>query len=720
MERSRTSFNYDQTDVPADGAVKKDPFCPAEINALAFRVLFSDDLNEKLSLRAPSTSSDTLKSVVRNGKIGDFTGVVPTRPENLLFARDSKARPSLPGRPGLVSDENRGILLHFFANHELLAAELMALALLKFQDAPHAFREGLARTLREEQLHTRWYVNRMQECGVVFGQYPVSPFFWDAVSPMECPLDYVSRLSLTFEQANLDYSLHFGNILAEAGDSRSAAILHRIYRDEISHVGYGLQWFRQWKNKEDSDWTALERRLPFPLSPNRAKGNRTTFNAEGRRAAGFDENYIRQLSLFERSKGRTPNVFYFNPDAEQRIAAWPRPYHPDKKRRSVINDLELLAAFLARRDDVLLMRRPPSDDHLERLKNFGFVLPEIEPLAPAGCLDLRGLLLQRKINSLRPWSIAPDLPEFFERLQPAATGPATRKWSREYSTLFSKIEQARSLSQWFGISHHCESSSDLRRTIADLEGIGCKRAIIKRPFSTAGSGIIHLDIDQMGNVRASPMSERIRSEGGVLIEPAHNRIFDFSVQYEIEEGNPRIIGLVEQIISPHGRYLGSICQIKFCTDLDPCVAQFLSQTVFPFYAEDSPFSMDLAKWATERGYSGPLGIDAYLYRDDSGQLVHRPLCEVNPRYTMGRVALELRSRVAPGKGIKLQILKVGDVAESADDPVLDDQGRLSSGSIDLTEPIEGSCYRARVTVAKRFHRPSGQAQTLRPNSPDLR
>ena len=126
----------------------------------------------------------------------------------------------------MIHEESRGVLLHFFANHELLAAELMALALLKFPDAPRAFREGLANTLREEQLHTRWYVNRMNQCGVTFGQYPLNRFFWDAVSTMDCPLDYVSRLSLTFEQANLDYARYFAGVLDEAGDKTSASILN--------------------------------------------------------------------------------------------------------------------------------------------------------------------------------------------------------------------------------------------------------------------------------------------------------------------------------------------------------------------------------------------------------------------------------------------------------------------------------------------------------------
>ena len=75
---------------------------------------------------------------------------------------------------GLLENEYaRGQLLHFLANHELLATELMALVLLKFPEAPRAFRQGILVTLQEEQEHTRMYMRRMKECGVELGSHPL-------------------------------------------------------------------------------------------------------------------------------------------------------------------------------------------------------------------------------------------------------------------------------------------------------------------------------------------------------------------------------------------------------------------------------------------------------------------------------------------------------------------------------------------------------------------
>src|SRR5258705_174597 len=82
-----------------------------------------------------------------------------------------------------------------------------------------------------------------------------------ANSGMESPMDFVAGLSLTFEQANLDFARHFSRGFAKVGDAATAKLLDRIHRDEIAHVAHGLKWFRKWKNPEESDWAAFCRQL---------------------------------------------------------------------------------------------------------------------------------------------------------------------------------------------------------------------------------------------------------------------------------------------------------------------------------------------------------------------------------------------------------------------------------------------------------------------------
>jgi hypothetical protein len=48
------------------------------------------------------------------------------------------------------------------------------------------------------------------------------------------------------------------------------------------------------------------------------------------------------------------------------------------------------------------------------------------------------------------------------------------------------------------------------------------------------------------------------------------------------------------------------------------------------------------------GFVGPVGIDAFVYRTGVGECRLKPIVEINPRYTMGRLTVELMKHVAPG------------------------------------------------------------------------
>ena len=315
-----------------------------ELREFAERVVLSTSLEEKLADPGEVTDLAPGHTPARIQ--------VPGRPDELRI-HHLEGAPKPPGEHQLDAEKDRGVLLHFLANHELLATELMALVLLKFPHAPAEFRRGVFETLKEEQAHTRLYLDRMKACGVHFGEIPLSGYFWRAVEPMESPMDFVARLSLTFEQANLDYSKHYAQRFQTAGDRATAAILEAIYQDEIGHVGHGLKWFRKWKNQSETDWEAYRTVMHFPLSPARAKATHGSFNREGRQAAGLDQDFIDHLHLFRQSRGRKPSVYWFNPDAEAELAG-------NSPTEHIAEDLESLMLFIAKHEDVVLLRTSPT------------------------------------------------------------------------------------------------------------------------------------------------------------------------------------------------------------------------------------------------------------------------------------------------------------------------------------------------------------------------
>jgi uncharacterized ferritin-like protein (DUF455 family) len=625
-----------------------------ELREFAERVLFATSLEDKL--RAPGRVTDQHPGPPRPSPI------VPGRPTGLQFKHsDSAAGRSFPKQ--LEREKDRGRLLHFFANHELLATELMALAILRFPEAPAAFRLGLLQTLKDEQEHTRLYLERMRACGIEFGELPVSGYFWRAISGMENPIDYVAGLSLTFEQANLDFARHFSREFSRVGDDDGSRLLERIYRDEIAHVAYGLKWFRRWKNPEESDWAAFCRQLKYPLSPQRAKG--VSFNVEGRRAAGLDSTFIAELDVYSQSKGRTPSVFVFNPLAEGYMARG-RSFSPVKHQTQLAHDLANLPQFLCRRDDIVLVPRRPSVEFLSGLKQAGFPLPEFVELGTAPSVAIEELS-QRKLGGLRPWAWGPDSVELLAPLQPQVTAEArpmlecfnhriAKLYSKEWSSAFLReslltFEPAPWLcttAEAGTVAHDIDGAMEI---INAIRLRGHHRVVVKEALGLAGSNAIRLWEATVLDHQLAWMKNVLDHKIPLVIEPWLERQFDFSLQLERTARGLRLLGYTTLINDAKGQYLGNRAASNHRQQIPAAVAELIREPSNGIDRMQKFFSalLDaLDEKLEEVDFHGPLGMDAFVYLDNDGRYRLKPVVEINPRYTMGRLTVELMRQVCPG------------------------------------------------------------------------
>ena len=259
-----------------------------ELRAFAEQVLYSNDLGIKIT-RITESLIDTAP--------GEAVRIIqPTRPANLQFAERKKA-PSMPKAESLKDHRKRAIAHHVMANHELQALEVMAMVLLAFPVASADFRMGLAQIMFDEQRHTRMHVQRCEELGIRFGDYPVNGWIWKKAQDYSSTLEYVAGLPLVFEGANLDHTAEFEQYFRAAGDRRSAAIMRAIHKDEIRHVEFGLNWLRQLKPAGVSDWDAWTGALHWPIRPSKARGD--LFQREARLQAGLTPEFIERLEAFD-------------------------------------------------------------------------------------------------------------------------------------------------------------------------------------------------------------------------------------------------------------------------------------------------------------------------------------------------------------------------------------------------------------------------------------
>lgn len=574
-----------------------------EIRDLAERVLFGRTLAEKLI--HPEELTDE-----RPGVALARAPAEPERPAGLALVR--RARVPFPALAHLDQVDARGHALHHFASHELLAMELMALALLRFPDAPPAFRRGLVAALHEEQAHFALYQARMGACGVPLGAVPASALFWDALAGMASPLDFVAGMSLTFEQANLDYAGFYRRAFAAVGDAETAAVLDQVYEDEIGHVKLGLVWFRRWLSPgPDAEWAAYTEALPTTLQPSRAKG--LEFDAEARRRAGFTEGYIDTLRVFSRSRGRVPDLHVFDPAAEIVLAGRPVPAVAETLRA----DLEALPMFLAAADDAVLVRRPPRPAFLAPLAEAGFTLPEF--VTPEAAAD-------RTFRQRRPWADLAATPAHLFR----------KSWA---AGLLAGLAEAGDFADAAVVGAACRTLAEVEAHATRLRALGFAPLVAKADLATAGRGHIPL-----GDALPVARLRRVLAIGPVVVEPWLDRVLDLGLQLHVSDTGWRLDAITRGLVDARGQHRG-VALTRLAAGLPEHLRRWLMGAATQAALRRAADHVGAALHGA--GHRGFAGVDALVYRRD-GAFHLKPIVEVNPRTTMGRVALGLRRRVAPG------------------------------------------------------------------------
>lgn len=631
-----------------------------ELRALAEQILRSDSLQDKLA--NPSVTSDENPGTPWSGPKW------PGRPQSLRLDLDRPKAP-FPSLGQLHDPVARGQVLHFFANHELLAMELMALALVRFPDAPPVFRKGIAHTLKEEQDHLRRYLARMAELGVEFGELHNSPFFWTSLSPMDHPIHYCAGLSLAFEQANLDYCLHYGRAFAKVGDTQTKELMDHVYQDEIGHVRHGLRWYRTFKDQSLSDWEAFEAALLPPLTPARAKGK--PYDRDGRRRAGFDDDWIDALQVYGRTKGRPPTLWWFNPGCEQTLLG----QLPSKPAQALRRDLGSLPMFLSRRDDTVIAPVSPSPEWLQGWQELGVDLPEWVPAPQA--------LTGRKLGAFIPFGPGPEA----DKNKAGATSPPwTQADFRKSSALELQVIARQRHGDLAGgddtEGHLVLRIPQLVDALAKIQG----PALIKQDLGSSGQG----QRRAQGTLDAATEKWATRilaTQSAVVVEPLLNRVADLSALYQ----GGKLLGLSRPLVDNKGVWRGQVLSEPWA-GLPVDVRRLLSEgrRALKLY-------QDLADQAPHSGY---WNIDGLVYRDAGNTLRLRAVVERNPRMTMGHIARGIARWIRHGRPAVWTLhhkRDVGPLAPFAQQlqerfPPETDQGQLVSGVLCTNDPSQAQDF----------------------------
>lgn len=213
--------------------------------------------------------------------------------------------PGQPDRPELVSPlsvkrramntpEGRAILIHALAHIEFNAINLALDAIWRFSGMPASYYSDWLYVAAEEALHFSLLSAHLQTQGFAYGDFPAHNSLWD-MAEKTCG-DVLARIALvprTMEARGLDASPPVRAKLAQAGDMAAAAILDIILRDEIGHVSIGNHWYGWLCAQRGLEPLATYAALAVQYAAPKMRG---PFNLDARRAAGFSEKELAELS----------------------------------------------------------------------------------------------------------------------------------------------------------------------------------------------------------------------------------------------------------------------------------------------------------------------------------------------------------------------------------------------------------------------------------------
>jgi hypothetical protein len=228
------------------------------------------------------------------------------------------------------------------------------------------------------------------------------------------------------------------------------------------------------------------------------------------------------------------------------------------------------------------------------------------------------------------------------------------QWPTGFTSFFSKDFAARIAPDGYS-GRRCENLAEVEAVANDVQRAGHTHLAVKPVLGASGLGLrrIAFEKDSHDGIR---IAEKIKFP--CIAEPWLDKICDLSVLFKVEStSRVRVLCITRPLIDRTGKYCGHALGRPF--SFPDANGKAFDQD---FFGKLYPGWMDQLREAALKcgekmhaaGFSGPAGIDAMVFREPGPQpaqsrpLMLRPVVEINPRYSMGRVAAALEHGLARG------------------------------------------------------------------------
>lgn len=371
-----------------------------------------------------------------------------------------------------------------------------------------------------------------------------------------------------------------------------------------------------------------------------------------------------------------------------------------------------LPQFLCRPKDIVVVQNHPSQQLKKMLSVAGFALPQFRELIEIGTAT--------NFNKLCPWGWSPASHQLLKPLKPSCSreflSSAVGDWKPEHRELFSRntaLQFLKTLLLKYKKTSFIgqENLPRICNSIGEVEQLAnhWKQLMVKLPWSSSGRGLQPVTKFPLHQSMRQRISGMLKNQEEVFVEPLLEKVFDLGFLYEITSDDVKWLGPSLFFTDEKGQYKGN-----YLNGLPSDISDELNLFIKEALEIIPPIHFKLINQAEIRKlYQGAIGIDTLIYRDIEGELKINPCLEINWRFTMGHVALNLEQylhkeakaifrtyydnqksfSIFAGENIQNQPLKLSE-------------GKITSGFIPLTEISEGSIFGAYLSVVNSPGSPS--------------
>ena len=387
-------------------------------------------------------------------------------------------------------------------------------------------------------------------------------------------------------------------------------------------------------------------------------------------------------------------MYIFNPENDLALANFNAHFTAPASARKMRQDLALLPVWYAPDSSSIIAEGELNNRFLEELQS---------KLSINNSLISFSQLANHADTEVKPWGWNPALRKQLidaglnEDVLPSMTN---LEILRSYSGRHNAVKLLEELKIWH--PSFCGESyfyTDIDQLLAYLNSTKNDQ-VLKMPYSGSGKGILWLK-DGITDKQTDWCKRVIRIQGGLVAEPALNKVQDFAMEFEMTEFGIEFVGYSLFQSAPAGAYIGNVLLS------DAAIESKLSMYIERNLLEDLKAALKTKLSEYFPHYRGYLGVDMMVCKTSDSTYQLQPCIEVNMRMNMGIVAHRIFERFIHPNSIGMFSINYykqdGEaynqhITMQLNNPLIIENEKIKSGYLALT-PVDGNTsYIATVSI----------------------